>query len=104
MAGISVNPSWINGYADTVEQAADGLTSAARTLQGAPLGSAAFGDLGRSLGAATAYSRAADTLLTQLTKAGADLRSAADSLRTVAGTHSDLDEDQAAQIRRAGPS
>ena len=101
MAGISVNPTWINGYAKTVEQAADDLDSAASTLMNTPLNSASFGQLGRTAGAAQAYTRAAAALLGQLSTASTDLRSAAGNLRTVAAAHTQADAEHAQRFIQA---
>jgi phage baseplate assembly protein gpV len=101
MAGISVNGAWINGYANTVEQAADELDSTAGTLLNSPLNSASFGQLGRTAGAAQAYTRAAAALLGQLSTASTDLRSAAANLRTVAGAHAAADAEHAQRFMRA---
>ena len=101
MAGISVDPAWINGYADTVEQAGDELQQAAATLARSPLNSASFGQLGRTAGAVQAYTRAAATLLNQLTTASTDLHAAAANLRTVAGAHTASDAEHAARFRQA---
>lgn len=100
MAGIEVNPSWLAGYAGTAEQAADDLTTALTSLTESPLAAAAFGSIGKQMGAGTAYQGAASTLQQQLGRAAAALQSAAGNLRTVAGAHSSSDEDQAASIRR----
>lgn len=101
MAGISVNPAWINGYATTVEQSAEELDSAASTLLNSPLNSASFGQLGRTAGAVQAYTRAAAALLGQLSTASTDLRSAAGNLRSVAGAHTAADAEQAQALLRA---
>lgn len=101
MAGaIAVDPDWIKGYASTVEQAADGLATAAQTMRATPLSAAAFGQLGSTFGAAPAYARAANTLLGQLDRAGAALRAAAGNLRTAAGAHDAADAEQAAVFTR----
>jgi predicted nucleic acid-binding protein len=99
MAGIQVDHGWIANYASTAEQAGDELAAALRTLQGSPLTSAAFGDVGRTVGSAEAYQNAATTLQQQLDRAAAALHTAATNLRTVAAEHSSVDEQQAAAIR-----
>ena len=104
MAGIKVDPSWIAGYATTVEQAGDDLAGALSTLRGTPLTSASFGDVGKQLGTADAYQGAATTLQQQLARAEEALRSAAANLRTVAKEHSSSDDDQAAVLRTAHQS
>ena len=101
MAGIQVDHGWIASYARTAEQAGEDLAAALRTLQGSPLTSAAFGDLGRTVGSADAYHAAAATLQQQVDRAAAALHSAAANLRTVAAEHSSVDEQQATAIRSA---
>lgn len=101
MAGIQVDHGWIASYARTAEQAGEDLAAALRTLRGSPLTSAAFGDLGRTVGSADAYHAAAATLQQQVERAAAALHSAAANLRTVAAEHSSVDERQAAAIKSA---
>lgn len=104
MGGISVDAEWITGYARTVEQAAGELTAALRALEGAPLGGAAFGEFGRAAGAVDAYGHAAGALQAQVSRASDALRSAAEGLRGIAGSHTALDEEQAAALRRVHPA
>jgi uncharacterized protein YukE len=99
MAGIQVDHGWIASYASTAEQSGDDLAAALRTLQGSPLTSAAFGDLGRTVGSADAYHGAAATLQQQLGRAVDALHAAARNLRTVAAEHASVDEQQAAAIK-----
>jgi hypothetical protein len=98
MSGIKVDANWLNGYASTTEQAGDDLTAALHTLQGTPLTSAAFGELGKTVGSADAYNRAATTLQQQVNRAAAALQAAATSLRGVASAHSTVDAVQAAAL------
>ncbi len=99
MAGIQVDHGWIASYAKTAEQAGDELAAALHTLRGSPLTSAAFGDLGRTVGSEDAYHAAAATLQQQLNRAADALHAAATNLRTVAAEHSSSDERQAAAIK-----
>jgi hypothetical protein len=98
--GIRVDPDWIAGYADTVAQAGADLAAALRTLDGAPLSGASFGDLGRAAGAPAAYARASGALRTQLATAAAALTAAAADLRTAAAAHTGADTAHATTIRR----
>jgi uncharacterized protein YukE len=98
---IKVDPNWIADYAKTAEQAADDLASALRGLQGVPLTSAAFGEVGRVVGSAQAYNGAATTLQGQVSRAADALRAAAGNLRSVATEHSSADQAQAAAIKSA---
>ncbi|HEX4701742.1 MAG TPA: hypothetical protein VH352_06395 [Pseudonocardiaceae bacterium] len=99
MAGIRVDQGWIADYARTAEQAGDDLATALRALRGTPLTSAAFGELGRTVGSAEAYSGAAAVLQQQVERAADALRAAAVNLRTVAAEHSSADDAQAHVIR-----
>jgi len=96
---IKVDPQWIAHYATTAEQAGDDLASALHALQGAPLTSAAFGQVGQMVGSAGAYNGAAAALQDQIGRAADALHAAAANLRGVAGEHSAADEDQAAAIK-----
>jgi uncharacterized protein YukE len=100
MSGIRVQADWITGYAKTVERAADELTAALTALDSTPLGATAFGQLGKTTGAPEAYGRASTALQQQAQRAADALRSAAGNLRTIATTHSSLDEDQAAALSK----
>jgi uncharacterized protein YukE len=102
MAGaIRVDPKWIADYAKTAEQAGDDLATALHALRGTPLTSEAFGELGRTVGSASAYNGAAETLQRQVGRAADALHAAAANLRTVATEHSTADESQASAIRSA---
>jgi hypothetical protein len=98
---ISVDPNWITHYATTAEQAADDLAAALRGLHGIPLTSAAFGEVGRTAGSASAYQGAADTLLQQVNRAVDALHAAATNLRGIAAEHSSADEQQASALKSA---
>ena len=104
MAGIEVDPGWVNDYAKTVGNASDELRRASDALHRMPLGAEAFGELGRTIRTAEAYTRAATTLRDQLTRAMESLKSASDGLRAVAAQHTTQDEDSAGQIKRANQS
>lgn len=98
---IKVDPQWIAKYATTAEQAGDDLAAALHALQGAPLTSAAFGQVGQMVGSASAYNGAATALQGQVSRAVDALHSAATNLRGIAGEHSSADEDQAAALKSA---
>lgn len=97
--GIKVDPNWIADYAKTAEQAGDELASALHALQGAPLTSAAFGEVGRMVGSANAYNGAAATLEQQVSRAADALHAAAGNLRRIATEHSSADEEQASVLK-----
>jgi uncharacterized protein YukE len=96
---IKVDPHWIADYAKTAEQAGDELTAALRALQGTPLTSAAFGEVGRMVGSANAYNGAATTLQQQVSRAADALHAAAANLRGIATEHSSADEEQAVALK-----
>ena len=98
---IKVDPQWIAHYATTAEQAGDDLATALHALRGAPLTSAAFGQVGQLVGSAGAYNSAAAALADQLGRAADALHAAAANLRGVAGEHSAADADQAVAIKSA---
>jgi uncharacterized protein YukE len=98
---ISVDPTWIADYARTAEQAADDLAAALRALTGAPLTSAAFGDVGRVAGSADAYRGAADALRQQVSHAVDALHTVATNLRGITAQHSSADEQRASAIKSA---
>ncbi|HEX4723372.1 MAG TPA: type VII secretion target [Pseudonocardiaceae bacterium] len=97
--GIKVDPNWIAGYATTAEQAGDELASALQALRGTPLTSAAFGEVGRTVGSANAYNGAAATLQQQVSRAADALRAAAANLRTIAAAHSSVDQEHASVLK-----
>jgi uncharacterized protein YukE len=101
VAGITVDPGWISGYATTVAKAGDDLAGALTALNGTPLTSAAFGEVGKQLGTAPAYQGAASTLQQQMSRAADALHAAAANLVTIAREHSSADEQQAVSIRAA---
>lgn len=98
---IKVDPQWIAHYATTAEQAGDDLLRALHALRGAPLTSAAFGQVGQLVGSAGAYNGAAAALQDQIGRAADALHAAAVNLRGVAGEHSAADADQAASLKSA---
>ncbi|HEX3784647.1 MAG TPA: hypothetical protein VHX38_33720 [Pseudonocardiaceae bacterium] len=102
MTDISVDPTWITNYANTVAQAASELTKAAQPLQATPLTATSFGSIGNDVQAGAAYNQVAAQLQDQLSRAAAALQAAATNLRTVVGAHSDADAQQAAAFRSVG--
>lgn len=105
---VSIDPRWLELYAQRVEEAAEELTAARAGLREAPLGVRSFGELGRTLRNAEAYSRAAGMLNQQLDRACDVLTSAAKGLHEVAEHYGAQDDDAVALIkavdRRAGLS
>ncbi|WP_158844807.1 hypothetical protein [Saccharothrix deserti] len=105
---VAVDPRWLELYAERVEEAAEELTRARAELREAPVRAQSFGELGRTLRSAEAYSRAAGMLNQQLDRACEVLTSAAKGLHEVAEHYSAQDDEAIASLkaveRRAGLS
>ena len=103
---VSVDPRWLELYAQRVEESAEELTRARSELREAPMRPQSFGELGRTLRNAEAYGRAAGLLNQQLDRACEVLTSAAKGLHEVAEHYGAQDDDAVALIkavdRRAG--
>ncbi|MFC0115022.1 hypothetical protein [Kibdelosporangium aridum] len=100
MAGVKIDPDAVAGYAKTMAAGADRLDSTALTLNGS-LGTEAFGELGRQVRTADAYSRAASTLRDQLARAIETLNAASDTLTHVAERYQSSDKDTVQTMKRA---
>lgn len=101
MAGkVRVDTDWLNGYAKQVTAAGDELGRAAGSLNTSPLGPAAFGELGREVGSAESYARAAELLRGQLNRAAELLRSAGVELGEVVSHYKGGEFDSTAGLRR----
>jgi hypothetical protein len=105
---VSMDPRWLELYAERVEEAAEELAGARAELREAPLRDRSFGELGRTLRNAEAYGRAAGMLDQQLDRACEVLTSAAKGLHEVAEHYGAQDDDAVALIkavdRRSGLS
>lgn len=101
MAGVKIDPDGVTSYAKNLTKSADQLDSAADALNGDTLGVEAFGELGRQVKTAEAYSRAASTLRDQLNRAVESLHAAAGSLTEVAERYVSSEEDAAQKITRS---
>ncbi|MEU5694322.1 hypothetical protein [Actinosynnema sp. NPDC020468] len=95
---VSFDPRWLELYAQRVDSAATELSSA-RDAVSAPLGSAGFGEVGRTLRAAESYRRAAAVLRSRLDRACEVLSSASSGLHQVAA-HSAGDAEALAALKR----
>jgi hypothetical protein len=95
---VKIDPDWLDEYAKTAVKAADQLSAAS---VGDPLSSEAFGELGRQVHTAEAYSRAASCLRSQWTRAIETLHSASDSLHEVAARYQASEHDNVHSIKRA---
>ncbi|MBP2322502.1 hypothetical protein JOF56_002887 [Kibdelosporangium banguiense] len=101
MAGMKIDPDGVTSYAKTMTKGADQLGSAADALKGDTLGVEAFGELGRQVRTAEAYSRAASALCDQLDRAVESLHAASDSLTEVAERYLTGERDAVQQIKRS---
>ncbi len=95
---MKIDPDWVSAYAKTAVRGADRLSAVA---VGDPLGSDAFGELGRQVHTAEAYTRAAAALRSQLTRAIETLHSASDSLNEVVSRYTDNEHGNVRTIKRA---
>jgi uncharacterized protein YidB (DUF937 family) len=102
VTGVKIDPDWIASYARTVSRSAGDLGTARDALRGAPLPADAFGRLGRTTGADTAYARAAQNLSDQLARAVDALTAAGEGLAKTADHYGSHDQDVAAMLKRAG--
>lgn len=101
MSAMEVDPERVSAYAKTTKQAAGDLSGAQDKLTGTHLSGDAFGELGRTVRAAEAYSKASGTLLGQLSRAVEALHSASEGLDAVAESHRGSDDTAAKHITRA---
>jgi ABC-type transporter Mla subunit MlaD len=101
VAGVKIDPDAVARYAKTMAKGADRLDGSAKSLKGETLGVEAFGELGRQVRTAEAYSRAANTLRDQLARAIETLHAASDTLEKVAEQYKAGDQDTVKTITRA---
>lgn len=98
---ITVDPAWLELYAKRVDAAAEELTHARDALRQSPLPPATFGEIGRGLRSAEAYSRAAGLLHQQLDRACEVLASAATGLHSVAEHYGGSEDEAVHLIKKA---
>ncbi|MEU4744443.1 hypothetical protein AB0G02_28840 [Actinosynnema sp. NPDC023658] len=96
---VSMDPRWLELYAERVEEAAGELARARDELRQQPVRAQSFGELGRALRNAEAYGRAAGMLNQQLDRACEVLASAAKGLHEVAEHYGAQDDDAVALIK-----
>ncbi|MFC6089195.1 hypothetical protein [Saccharothrix lopnurensis] len=101
-AGVSVDPRWIELYAERLEDAAAELSRARDDLRRAPVPPDGFGELGRVLRGGVAYQRAAGVLHQQLDRACEVLAAAAEGLHRVSEHYGSQDDEALALVRAAG--
>ncbi len=101
MAGrISVDPEWLESYADRIDGTTDDLRRVRDAMKSSPLRPESFGEIGRTLGSAQGYARAAELLNSQLARACDTLDAAAKGLHTVAKQHGHSDEEALQHIKK----
>lgn len=96
---VTVDPRWIELYAQRVGEAAEELSRARAELRQASVRPQSFGELGRTLRSAEAYRRAAGVLDRQLDRACEVLASAASGLHDVAEHYGSQDDEAVALIK-----
>lgn len=102
MAGrISVDPAWLEQYADRIDGTTDDLRRVRDAMKVSPLRPQSFGEIGRTVGTAQAYARAAELLNSQLARACDTLDAAAKGLHAVAKQHGQGDDDALQALKKA---
>jgi uncharacterized protein YukE len=98
---ISVDPQWLEQYADRIDGTTDDLRRVRDAMKASPLRPQSFGEIGRTVGAAQGYARAAELLNSQLARACETLDAAAKGLHAVAKQYGYHDDDVVQQIKKA---
>ncbi len=102
MAGrISVDPEWLEKYADRIDGTTDDLRRVRDAMKVSPLRPQSFGEIGQTLGNAQGYARAAELLNSQLARACDTLDAAAKGLHAVAKQYGYHDDDGVQLIKKA---
>ncbi|MCG8921155.1 hypothetical protein [Lentzea sp. CC55] len=101
MAGrISVDPRWLESYADRIDGTTDDLRRVRDAMKASPLRPQSFGEIGRAAGTDRAYARAAALLNSQLARACDTLDAAARGLHAVARQHGAGEEESLRAIEK----
>lgn len=98
---VSVDARWVELYAQRVDEAAEELSRAREQLRSAPVRPHSFGELGRTLRASEAYTRAAGMLNQQLDRACEVLSAASKGLHAVAKHYGGQEDEAVALIKKA---
>ncbi|MDX8032336.1 type VII secretion target [Lentzea sp. BCCO 10_0856] len=98
---ISVDPAWLEQYADRIDGTTDDLRRVRDAMKVSPLRAQSFGEIGRTVGTAQAYARAAELLNSQLARACDTLDAAAKGLHAVAKEHGQGEDDALRLIKKA---
>jgi hypothetical protein len=98
---ISVDAAWLEKYADRIDGTTDDLRRVRDAMRVSPLRPQSFGEIGRTVGTAQGYARAADLLNSQLARACDTLEAAARGLHAVAEQYGQGDEESVRAIKKA---
>ncbi|MEU7479341.1 hypothetical protein AB0A63_25365 [Lentzea sp. NPDC042327] len=98
---IAVNPEWLERYADRIDGTTDDLRRVRDAMRVSPLRPESFGEVGRALGSARGYARAAELLNSQLARACDTLDAAAKGLHAVAEHHGYSEEEAVHGLKKA---
>ncbi|MFD4676992.1 hypothetical protein ACFWNN_45265 [Lentzea sp. NPDC058450] len=102
MAGrISVDAEWLEKYADRIDGTTDDLRRVRDLMKVSPLRPQSFGEIGRTVGTAQGYARAAELLNSQLARACDALDSAAKGLHEVSKQYGAGDDEGVQAIKKA---
>ncbi|MFD4644092.1 type VII secretion target [Lentzea sp. NPDC058436] len=102
MAGrISVDAGWLEKYADRIDGTTDDLRRVRDVMKVSPLRPESFGEIGRTVGTAQGYARAAELLNSQLARACDTLEAAAQGLHAVAKQYGQGDDESVQAIKKA---
>ncbi|MDX8052146.1 type VII secretion target [Lentzea sp. BCCO 10_0798] len=102
MAGrISVDAEWLEKYADRIDGTTDDLRRVRDAMKVSPLRPQSFGEIGRTVGTAQGYARAAELLNSQLARACDALEAASKGLHAVAKQYGQGDEESLRAIKKA---
>jgi uncharacterized protein YukE len=98
---ITVDPEWLEQYADRIDGTTDDLRRVRDAMKVSPLRPQSFGEIGRALGTAQGYARAAELLNSQLARACDTLDAAAKGLHAVAAQHGHHDQEALQLVKKA---
>ncbi|MET9626729.1 hypothetical protein ABZX92_04630 [Lentzea sp. NPDC006480] len=101
MAGrITVDAGWLEQYADRIDGTTDDLRRVRDVMKASSLRPESFGEIGRTLGSAQGYARAAELLNSQLARACDTLDAAAKGLHAVAKQHGQSEDEALQHIKK----
>jgi hypothetical protein len=98
---ISVDAEWLEKYADRIDGTTDDLRRVRDAMKVSPLRPESFGEIGRTVGTAQGYARAAELLNSQLGRACDALDAASKGLHAVAAQYGQGDDESLQAIKKA---